>query len=122
MQKEKNHHHYHRRSDDKRPPMRDDDAQVNGEALEKAMQKQRAGEKPLDVASLKKVKISQLQEMAHKLNIENASGLKKQDLIFKVLQAQAQQSGFMFGEGVLEILEDGFGFLRRELQLSSFTG
>ena len=112
MQKEKNHHHYHRRSDDKRPPMRDDDAQVNGEALEKAMQKQRAGEKPLDVASLKKVKISQLQEMAHKLNIENASGLKKQDLIFKVLQAQAQQSGFMFGEGVLEILEDGFGFLR----------
>ncbi|HOG23078.1 MAG TPA: transcription termination factor Rho [Candidatus Omnitrophota bacterium] len=66
----------------------------------------------MDVASLKKVKISQLQEMAHKLNIENASGLKKQDLIFKVLQAQAQQSGFMFGEGVLEILEDGFGFLR----------
>ncbi len=92
--------------------MRDDDAQSNGEALEKAMQQQKAGEKPLDVAGLKKAKIAKLQEMAHKLKIENASGLKKQDLIFKILQAQAQQSGLMFGEGVLEILEDGFGFLR----------
>jgi transcription termination factor Rho len=92
--------------------MRDDDAQVNGEALEKALQQQKAGEKPLDVVGLKKAKISKLQEMAHKLKVENVAGLKKQDLIFKILQAQAQQSGLMFGEGVLEILEDGFGFLR----------
>ncbi|MFH0986000.1 MAG: transcription termination factor Rho [Candidatus Omnitrophota bacterium] len=66
----------------------------------------------MDVVSLKKMKISELQKMAHKFNVENVAGLKRQDLIFKVLQGQAQQSGLMFGEGVLEILEDGFGFLR----------
>ncbi|HOW87110.1 MAG TPA: transcription termination factor Rho [Candidatus Omnitrophota bacterium] len=66
----------------------------------------------MDVASLKKMKISELQKMAHKFKIENVAGLKRQDLIFKILQGQAQQSGLMFGEGVLEILEDGFGFLR----------
>ena len=80
--------------------MRDDDAQINGEALEKAMRQQKAGEKPLDVVGLRKAKIAKLREMAHKLNVENASGLKKQDLIFKILRAQAQQSGLMFGEGV----------------------
>ncbi|OGX12295.1 MAG: transcription termination factor Rho, partial [Omnitrophica bacterium RIFOXYB12_FULL_50_7] len=66
----------------------------------------------MDVVSLKKMKISDLQKMAHKFNVENVAGLKRQDLIFRVLQGQAQQSGLMFGEGVLEILEDGFGFLR----------
>ncbi|MEI7750996.1 MAG: transcription termination factor Rho, partial [Candidatus Omnitrophota bacterium] len=58
------------------------------------------------------MKIIELQKMAHKFKIENVAGLKRQDLIFKILQGQAQQSGLMFGEGVLEILEDGFGFLR----------
>ncbi|MDD5225708.1 MAG: transcription termination factor Rho [Candidatus Omnitrophica bacterium] len=66
----------------------------------------------MDVVSLKQMKIVELQKMAHKFKIENVAGLKRQDLIFKVLQGQAQQSGLMFGEGVLEILEDGFGFLR----------
>jgi transcription termination factor Rho len=89
-----------------------EDAAANGEALERALQQQKSGEKPLDVVSLKKMKISELQKMAHKFNVENVAGLKRQDLIFKVLQGQAQQSGLMFGEGVLEILEDGFGFLR----------
>ncbi len=107
---------HHRRAEDaqnKRPPrMMPEDAAANGEALEKAIEKQKSGEKPLDVVSLKKMKISELQKMAHKFKIENVAGLKRQDLIFKVLQGQAQQSGLMFGEGVLEILEDGFGFLR----------
>jgi transcription termination factor Rho len=89
-----------------------EDAAANGEALEKALQQQKSGEKPLDVVSLKQMKIVELQKMAHKFKIENVAGLKRQDLIFKVLQGQAQQSGLMFGEGVLEILEDGFGFLR----------
>jgi len=93
-----------------RPPV--EDAAANGEALEKALEQQKSGEKPLDVVSLKKMKISELQKMAHKFKIENVAGLKRQDLIFKILQGQAQQSGLMFGEGVLEILEDGFGFLR----------
>src|SRR3989338_1306083 len=66
----------------------------------------------LYVAALKKMKVSTLLETAKKLKIEDASGLNKQDLIFKILQAQAEHSGLMFGEGVLEILQDGFGFLR----------
>lgn len=110
-------HTHHRRAEDgtskPRPPrMMQEDAAANGEALERALQQQKSGEKPLDVVSLKKMKISELQKMAHKFNVENVAGLKRQDLIFKVLQGQAQQSGLMFGEGVLEILEDGFGFLR----------
>jgi len=108
---------YHRRGEEgnakPRPPrIMQDDAAANGEALEKALQQQKSGEKPMDVVSLKKMKISDLQKMAHKFNVENVAGLKRQDLIFRVLQGQAQQSGLMFGEGVLEILEDGFGFLR----------
>jgi len=110
-------HGHHRRAEDgtlkPRPPrMMQEDAAANGEALEKAIQQQKSGEKPLDVVSLKKMKIVELQKMAHKFKIENVAGLKRQDLIFKILQGQAQQSGLMFGEGVLEILEDGFGFLR----------
>lgn len=107
---------HHRRGEDgqsRRPPrVMQEDAAANGEALEKAIEQQKSGEKPLDVVSLKKMKISELQKMAHRFKIENVAGLKRQDLIFKVLQGQAQQSGLMFGEGVLEILEDGFGFLR----------
>ena len=58
------------------------------------------------------MKISELHQLAHKFSISPTTGVKKQDLIFKILQAQAEKSGLMFGEGVLEILEDGFGFLR----------
>jgi len=66
----------------------------------------------LDIAKLKERKISELNKLARDLNVNGVSGLKKQDLIFKILQAQAEKEGFMFGEGVLEILPDGFGFLR----------
>ncbi len=72
----------------------------------------KVSDKTFDVASLKKMKISELHELAHKLNLGSTTGIKKQDLIFKILQGQSAQSGVMFGEGVLEILEDGFGFLR----------
>lgn len=65
-----------------------------------------------DVVKLKKMKVNDLQEIAQKLNLGPLTGIKKQDLIFKILQAQAERSGLMFGEGVLEILQDGFGFLR----------
>ena len=65
-----------------------------------------------DVAALKKKKVSELHDIAKKFNIGDTIGLNKQDLIFKILQGQAEQSGVMFGEGVLEILQDGFGFLR----------
>ena len=70
------------------------------------------GEKGLNVASLKKMKINDLHALARKFNVEATSGMKKQDLIFKILEARARESGLMYGEGVLEVLQDGFGFLR----------
>jgi len=66
----------------------------------------------IDIVSLKKMRISELNKLARELQIEGASGLRKQELIFKILKARAVKEGLMFGEGVLEILEDGFGFLR----------
>jgi len=66
----------------------------------------------LDIEKMKSMKISELNKLAHDLNVNGVSGLKKQDLIFKVLQAQTEKDGLIFGEGVLEILPDGFGFLR----------
>jgi transcription termination factor Rho len=58
------------------------------------------------------MKISELNKLAKELNVNGVSGLKKQDLIFKILQGQAEKEGLMFGEGILEILPEGFGFLR----------
>ena len=66
----------------------------------------------LDIKNLKDMKISELNKLAKELNANGTSGLKKQELIFKILQAQAEKEGLMFGEGVLEILPEGFGFLR----------
>ncbi len=66
----------------------------------------------IDLAKLKKMKMSELIELAHKMQVNGVSGMKKQDLIFKILQAQPEKDGVMTGEGVLEILQDGFGFLR----------
>jgi len=58
------------------------------------------------------MKINELHALGRKFNLESTTGIKKQDLIFKILEAQAKESGLMYGEGVLEILQDGFGFLR----------
>ena len=66
----------------------------------------------LNLKSLKSKKIGELTQISRNFNVEGASSLRKQDLIFSILQAQAEQSGFIYGEGVLEILSDGFGFLR----------
>ncbi len=66
----------------------------------------------LEIAKLKEMKIVDLTKFAKDLNVNGISGCKKQDLIFKILQAQAEKEGLLFGEGVLEILPEGFGFLR----------
>jgi transcription termination factor Rho len=66
----------------------------------------------VNLQELKNKKISELNAIARDLNIEGASGLRKQDLIFAILNAQTEQNGSIYGEGVLEILQDGFGFLR----------
>jgi len=66
----------------------------------------------VEIGKLKDMKIAELNKLARSLNVNGFSGLKKQDLIFKILQAQAEKEGLMFGEGVLEVLPEGFGFLR----------
>ncbi|MEW6026966.1 MAG: transcription termination factor Rho [Planctomycetota bacterium] len=66
----------------------------------------------LYLAKLQKMTTAELLSLAKKEGVSEYSGLKKQDLIFKILQARASQNGLTIGEGVLEILPDGFGFLR----------
>src|SRR6266542_6302248 len=66
----------------------------------------------LDIRDLHEIKIPQLLKIARDLEVENATGMRKQDLIFKILQAQTEKKGLIFSEGVLECLPDGFGFLR----------
>jgi len=66
----------------------------------------------MNVVEMKKKPISELTVMARELNVAGASGMRKQDLIFAILQAQSEKNGFISGEGVLETLPDGFGFLR----------
>jgi len=66
----------------------------------------------MDIAELKKKKISELTQLAQDLDIPSYSGLRKQELIFRILEAQTQKDGNIFSEGVLEILPDGYGFLR----------
>ena len=66
----------------------------------------------MNLVELKRKNITELMDMAKTFKIQGASGLRKQDLIFDILQAQTEQNGVINGEGVLEILPDGFGFLR----------
>jgi transcription termination factor Rho len=66
----------------------------------------------LNLKTLKEKKISELAQIAKNFNVEGASNMRKQELIFAILGAQTEQNGFVYGEGVLEILPDGFGFLR----------
>jgi transcription termination factor Rho len=66
----------------------------------------------MNLVELKTMKISELTEMAKEFKIEGASGMRKQELTFSLLQAHSARNGLIYGEGVLEILPDGFGFLR----------
>jgi transcription termination factor Rho len=66
----------------------------------------------MNIVELKEKKISELNHMAKAFKINGAAGMRKQDLIFALLQAEIEKTGLIFGEGTLEILPDGFGFLR----------
>jgi len=79
-------------------PEMSDDTRINGTEV--------------SIGDLKRMTMTELTAMAKELNIEGYSGLKKQDIIFKVLQQTIEAAGALYGEGVLEILPDGFGFLR----------
>jgi transcription termination factor Rho len=81
------------------------------EVQEEKIQDLKEGE-VLDIAKLKEMNITTLVQVAKELGVVGASTMRKQELIFKILQAQTEKSGLIFSEGVLECLPDGFGFLR----------
>ncbi|MGN0017370.1 MAG: transcription termination factor Rho [Candidatus Avelusimicrobium sp.] len=72
------------------------------------------GAKPMDARELNKLSVQELTKLAVNYNIEDISGLRKQELIGRIVAVQAKQNGSVYGGGVLEILPDGFGFLRSE--------
>ena len=66
----------------------------------------------MDISELKSKKIAELNQIAKDLNLLGYSDLRKQELIFKILEAQTEKDGLSFSKGVLEVLPDGYGFLR----------
>jgi transcription termination factor Rho len=91
------------------------DLPMDDEALEEeayAAEEDSNGGERLNVKELKQKEIHELTELAEDMNVENAAGMRKQDLIFAILKAQTEKEGKIFAEGVLETLPDGFGFLR----------
>ncbi len=71
-------------------------------------------EKELTIASLQAMRIKDLTDLAVKLEIPEHTGLKKMDLIYKILEASAQKEGRIFSQGVLQVMDEGYGFLRSE--------
>jgi len=80
------------------------------EAMQAKYEKVKQGE--LHITDLQKMTVAELHEIAKKEGLTEYTGLKKQELVFKILRERIQKNGLMYGEGVLEILPDGFGFLR----------
>ena len=78
-------------------------------------------DKEFNIATLQVMKIKELTDLAQELEIPSYTGLKKQDLIFKILEAQAKKEGRIFSKGVLEVMDEGYGFLRSE-ELSYLPG
>src|SRR5215467_1432447 len=70
------------------------------------------GNDRMNLTEMKRKSITDLAKMAHEYNIEGASSMRRQELIFALLNAQADKKGEIWAEGVLETLPDGFGFLR----------
>ncbi len=88
------------------------ESQPTPEAAPQASARSDSGRRGLNITDLKDKSIQQLTQIAKDLNVAGATGMRKQELIFQILKAQTEQSGFIFSEGVLEVLPDGFGFLR----------
>jgi transcription termination factor Rho len=104
------------------PAPADDSSDVSPAKARRIADRERFAEKPtttqpqasetIDIRALKEMKLPDLTKLAKEHGVENATGMRKQDLIFSVLQAQTEKLGLIFSEGVLECLPDGFGFLR----------
>ena len=86
-------------------------ARKRDDSQSEIMEKLKSG---LNLVELKSKNIKELLTIAREFNIEGASSMRKQELIFSLLEAQAQRNGLIYGEGVLETLPDGFGFLRAQ--------
>ncbi len=91
---------------------KDEDLEAEARAIEESGTALKPDVPKFDVAQLQRMNMNELHELAKKEGIDDFTGLKKQDLIFKLLKERVNQEGVMYGEGVLEILPDGFGFLR----------
>jgi transcription termination factor Rho len=94
------------------PPVEEEAPVVDEPAAETSTSQKTPAAETLDIRVLKEMKLPDLTRVAKELGVENATGMRKQDLIFSILQAQTEKSGLIFSEGVLECLPDGFGFLR----------
>ncbi|HVG83776.1 MAG TPA: transcription termination factor Rho [Vicinamibacterales bacterium] len=90
------------------PPPQPD---VANEVIELQNAQNAEGKKGLNITELKEMSIQRLTQVAKDLVVAGATGMRKQELIFQILKAQTEQSGFIFSEGVLEVLPDGFGYL-----------
>jgi transcription termination factor Rho len=101
-----------KRTDDELVAVSDEIESSNGDATEKKHAPAASEDVMLNIATLKEMSISELTHIGKEMGIEGATGLRKQELIFKVLAAQTEKSGLIFSQGVLETLPDGFGFLR----------
>ena len=88
------------------------DADLDDDLEEDAQDPDREGQEEIYISDLQRLPIEDLREMAVAEGLKDLTGLKKQDLIFRILRERTSSSGLLFGEGVLEILPDGFGFLR----------
>jgi transcription termination factor Rho len=87
-------------------------AAPQGQQAQPAPPAQQGRREGLNITDLKDMSIQKLTQIAKDLTVGGATGMRKQELIFQILKAQTEQSGFIFSEGVLEVLPDGFGFLR----------
>ena len=66
----------------------------------------------MDTAELQSLKIKELTKLAQEMNVQNFAGLKKQELIVTLLEAEAKNDGVLYSRGILEVMGDGYGFLR----------
>jgi transcription termination factor Rho len=108
----------HEQNKDEVVAVADDELERNGAAAEESVieeaeeryEKAKQGE--LHLSDLQKMTVAELHNLARVEGLDDYTGLKKQDLIFRIIKERIQKNGLMYGEGVLEILPDGFGFLR----------
>src|SRR5947207_10619953 len=85
---------------------------ATADAPDDAVMGQDCNQEIFNLSTLKEMSISKLTQIAKTMDVPGATGMRKQELIFKVLAVQTEKSGLIFSEGVLETLPDGFGFLR----------